>query len=583
MKTKSNKFLQILGCIVMLAIGAYLMTDISTFIDMRNGNLEEYHQALSMNNDDDVTEGYYQIEINAVFACFATEGQGQKISDWYYAAWLDDDSVVILTTDNKKTAAELDRICDETWAYLYSEQDSFTSEPITLNVRASAYYPDSDLAIMYKQTLENIGITDENFKIRYASISTSTADDHISNVIVGAVVLLIGIICSIVLLRKIVIERRKKLWGLDTSMAPNAYLQQVMTPQVTKSEAKKRITNPIIKNNYKSIQRKIVFCILCTIICIAIPIGMLLYNHHYSDAHSGSVKRYDMLNLNAETTAQSNDAAELVITEVPFLIYSYNDNNYYVIENERSFIAIMDNAQYHEAEASVKKTGSYKLIGYLEIPSTDIKEQFIDYFTSTQGSSISLADYESTYGKFMLHVQDDYNGSGFPIATIKTWAITLGIMALFFLYFAFDLAIKAGIFLKRLSYLSDPAYTEMEKELATTEVHKYPQNLYLTENYLVLLHSFSAFKNSSDRNSDSLFINFRDISWMYPSNIEQYGKIVNSGATVYNKTFGPISVLSLPANEQNMLMLQEIFTIISQKNPNVLFGYNEDNQQKMGA
>ncbi|MBQ9303865.1 hypothetical protein, partial [Butyrivibrio sp.] len=44
-----------------------------------------------------------------------------------------------------------------------------------------------------------------------------------------------------------------------------------------------------------------------------------------------------------------------------------------------------------------------------------------------------------------------------------------------------------------------------------------------------------------------------------------------------------VSGVALPANDQNMLMLQEIFTIISQKNPNVLFGYNEDNQQKMGA
>ena len=156
-------------------------------------------------------------------------------------------------------------------------------------------------------------------------------------------------------------------------------------------------------------------------------------------------------------------------------------------------------------------------------------------------------------------------------------------IALFLLFFGIDFLIKAGLIFKKLSYLSDASYSQMEKELEAASVRKYPQNLYLTENYIVLLHSFSPFKDSSNKASDSLFINYNDITWMYPSNVTQYGRPVNIGVTVYNKTLGPVSILSLPTNESNQNMIQEIFDIISQKNPGILFGYNEENQQKIGA
>ena len=46
MKKKFNRFLQVMGCIVMLAIGAAMLSDIDTLIDKNNGNLEDYNYAL---------------------------------------------------------------------------------------------------------------------------------------------------------------------------------------------------------------------------------------------------------------------------------------------------------------------------------------------------------------------------------------------------------------------------------------------------------------------------------------------------------------------------------------------------------
>ena len=70
---------------------------------------------------------------------------------------------------------------------------------------------------------------------------------------------------------------------------------------------------------------------------------------------------------------------------------------------------------------------------------------------------------------------------------------------------------------------------------------------------------------------------------MYPSNMTQYGKTVNLGITVYNKTFGAVSILSLPTNDFNQNMINEVYNIISQKNPNILLGYNDENQKRIGA
>ena len=574
MKTKSNRFLQLIGCIVMSAR--------DTLISKNNGSLEDYNAALSINNNEDIEDGYYQVTIDAVFTCFATESSGSTPSSWYYAVWLDDDSIAVLTTDDKETVKELDRICDDTWAYLNYEADSFTLEPCTLDISASGLIKDSDLGIMYKQSLEKLGITDDNFRIRYSTLSTKPVDDLLSNVIIGAVIFLIGLVCTIVILSMIMKERKNKLSGFDTSVMPGVDLHQPMAPLVTKSEARKRISNPTIKKSYSKLQRKAILCIVAAIVCITIPGAMLLYNQYYS-SYGESVQRRDMLSLDSDTTAKNNDAAELVITKVPSLIYSYNDINYYLVEDSKSFIVILDNEQYSKAEASVKNDGSFKLIGYLEEPSNEIKGKLIDYFEESQGTSISLSDYEETYGKYMLHVQSDYTGSGFPMDKIRSTAIFFGITALFLLYFGIDLVTKKDLVLKKLSYLSDATYAQMEKELEAPGVRKYPQNLYLTENYIVLLHSFSAYKDNSKKENDSLFINYHDITWMYPSNMTQYGKTVNLGITVYNKTFGAVSILSLPTNDFNQNMINEVYNIISQKNPNILLGYNDENQKRIGA
>lgn len=577
MKKKFNRFLQVMGCIVMLAIGAAMLSDINTLIDKNNGNLEDYNYALYNNNYENIEDGYYQVTIDAVFECFATESTSKDPSSWYYAVWLDDDSIAVLTTDDKKTVSELDRICDETWAYLNYEKDSFTSQPCTLEISASGLIEDSDLAIMYKQSLEKLGITDDNFDIRYSMLSTKPVDDLLGNVIIGALFFLAGIVCLVVILGLIAKERKQKLIGFDTPVMADADYSQPMTPLVTKSEVRKRMTDSIIRKSYNSMIKKASFCLVAIIVCIAIPGGMLLYNQHYSAITNGSVNRFDMTNTDGIDNVKNNDAAELVITKSPSMIYSYNDNNYYLVENEHSFIAIMDNEQYTEADTSVKNTGSYKLVGYLEAPSNEIKGKLKDYF------AINSDEYDATYGKYMLHVQNDYNGSGFPIEKIETTAIFFGIIALFLLYFGIDYIVKSGLMLKKLSYLSDASYAQMEKELEAPGVRKYPQNLYLTENYIVLLHSFSAYKDNSRKENDSLFINYHDITWMYPSNMTQYGKTVNSGITVYNKTFGAVSILSLPTNDFNQNMINEVYNIISQKNPNILLGYNDENQKRIGA
>lgn len=79
------------------------MSDIDTLISKNNGSLEDYNAALSINNNEDIEDGYYQVTIDAVFECFATESTSKDPSSWYYAVWLDDDSIAILTTDDKET------------------------------------------------------------------------------------------------------------------------------------------------------------------------------------------------------------------------------------------------------------------------------------------------------------------------------------------------------------------------------------------------------------------------------------------------------------------------------------------------
>lgn len=583
MFTIKKRLFPFLGCIVLLMMGAAMLTDLETLIRKNNGSLKDYNTSLVENDYEDIDEGYYEITIDAVFECFATEGPSGNPDSWYYAVWLDDNSIAILVTDEEETAAELDRICDETWDYLNYETDTFTSDPLTLVVSAGSIYDDSDLAIMYKQDLENLGITDDNFYIRYAEISTRPVDDLMTTVIIGALVFLAGIVCTIGFLITIANDRKKRLSGFDESIIPAGYDYQPLTEQVTTSEAKRRITHPLIKAGYRSLIKKSVLCFVGIVICAAIPGSMLLYNMHYSATNGDSTDRLNITNLDSIANGKNNQAAQLEITQAPSLIYSYDDVNYYVVENESSFIAIMDSAQYSEAKNAINNDGVYTMIGYLEEPSSEVKNLLVDYFESKSGTAFDYAQYEATYGNYLFHVQSNYNGSGFPAERIRTNAIIFGMIALFLLWFGFDYLVRARLYLKRLRYLSDTSYAQMEKELDAPTVRRYPQNLFLTENYIVMLHSFSLFKNNSNLSSDSLFINYKDVTWMYPSNMSQYGRIVNSGVTVFNKTFGPVSILSLNTNDRNNAILNDVFRVIQQKNSNVIFGYTEENQNKMGA
>ena len=105
MFTIKKRLFPFLGCIVLLMMGAAMLTNLETVIRKNNGSLKDYNTSLVENDYEDIDEGYYEITIDAVFECFATEGPSGNPDSWYYAVWLDDNSIAILVTDEEETAA----------------------------------------------------------------------------------------------------------------------------------------------------------------------------------------------------------------------------------------------------------------------------------------------------------------------------------------------------------------------------------------------------------------------------------------------------------------------------------------------
>ncbi len=578
-----NNVLAIIGCGVMVVVGIMMLSEYPTWIAVKNNSFDDYNEALVNNNYESIEDGNYSVTIDATFGCFATEGEGSSTSTWYYAIWLDDNSVVSLRTDDKDTADELERIADETWAYLNYEADSLTTEPLTLNVSANALAEDGTIATYYTQDLEAMGVSSSNFEIRNVSLSTSALEDIGTELVIGAIILLAGIICIFVMVRKMLAERKQRLWGFERGSASGMVsdMGTVRGSAVSIAEAKARIKNPLLKKSYKDLRRTAGICIILGMVLVAIPACMFLYNLYFSSKNAEDVSRYDLLDFDGIEAVSDNDAAELEIYSNPYMIYNYDSTNYYIVGDDYVFIAIMDGAQYQEAVEAIDNEGSYTLQGYVETPSRDIKTRLLEYFNDVAGYSIADDEFEDYFGPYMLHVEDEYIGSGFPIERIKTWFIVCGFLALFLLYVGVNTLFDAKRMLKRLSYLSNVDYEQMEKELENPSVQRYPQNLYMTENYIILLHSFSAFKNNTNKEDDCLFVKYVDITWMYPSNVTMYGKPTNIGVTVFNKTFGPCRILSLPSNDQNQWMIQQVFDRISRHNPAVVYGYSEENEKKM--
>ena len=503
--------------------------------------------------------------MDASFECFATKTSDGNVTEAYYAIWLDDNSVAAIAV-GKKQQDELDKITDRTWAYINGEADSYTDTPFEGIVKVGEF--EGDLHIMYTQDLADIGITSDDFLIRNVLFDYTEGRTLKHDFFMFLIFAIIGLVGLVVLLIGA---------GKEAQVERNTFpIEKQDLKVVSASQATHRITNADIKKCLSKLRIKAILWIAGTAALIIIPACMYAYTAYNNKTVEERKADYNLDEADYPATAKENETATITIESAPSLVCNEDGSSFYLIYSDMVYVGILDKASYDKAVKDIAENGEATLYGYLEIPTDTAKKSIIKY----SGSTGSEYDYDDMFGKFALNVEAGYAGVGVPLEKIKTFYIAAGIFIICGLIFGWSAYKKYRYMVNGLRAFSDSEYAQIEREMASATTVRFPQNLFMTENYLVMLDTFSAYKDTTNAEDTTLIIRYKDITWMYPSNQTMYGQTTNMGITVCGPKFGRSVILGQPANNKGENNVVSAYDLLSEKCPNALKGYTEENKAK---
>ena len=575
MKKKSSALSMVLifGAIFVLAVW-YYVTEWNNIVNEFTGKHESIDTVLSNGNIDDCENGYYTLEVDAVLGCFATETKDNDVDSAYYIVWLSDNSLAAVSV-RKSEMKELDRITEGTWAYVNGEKDSFTKDHFKRTVKVRKF--GGDLHTLYTQGIENMGISDEDFLIRDIIFDCEEGGMIKHDAIIYAIFGLIGFLVMLVGVFSL-IGRNDKETGTN--------LEAEAMEKVSYRHAKERITNPEIKTNYKKMKTTAVLMLVATALFVLIPAGLYAYTM-YNNANSDASTRkatYTLENHEVLDNAKENETAQITIDSVPRLICSEDNETYYIIEHEGTyFIGIIDSKSFSKIQKELEETGEFTLYGFLQAPSSGAMNTALDILNSSNNTNYNYSDYDSCFGKYALNVDEDYAGKGIPLERIRSFMVGVAIFIIGLAIFGISSLLRYIRMIKGLRRISDNEYSQLERELSGGNCERYPQNLILTDSFLVMLYSYTVYKNPSKSDNETLFAKYSDIKWIYPANHIVGGKVANYGVVVFGPQIGKNYILALPNRGDNEATINQLLSSLIVKCPNAVVGYTEENAKKAGA
>lgn len=105
----------------------------------------------------------------------------------HYIAFLFDNSFMSISLPSKNLS-DADRIIEETWEYMNGESDSFTDDQ--LHIEGTLTKLTGDAYRYYSDVLNEFGITDDNYEIRYYTINAT--DSRLLQFVVSIFLLVIA-------------------------------------------------------------------------------------------------------------------------------------------------------------------------------------------------------------------------------------------------------------------------------------------------------------------------------------------------------------------------------------------------------
>ena len=321
--------------------------------------------------------------------------------------------------------------------------------------------------------------------------------------------------------------------------------------------------NAAIKKN----QRYLIFGI------IALILAALLI---YLGIRNSEKDLPDPINLNDLITEGSDTENIPVYVDVnmqPYLFAVYTtdgveeDNKFYFVvdSNDYLYILYMSTSNYNKLNIDSIVEKPIRVYGITKKIDDDIKELAIEtYNEEMQEEYLNNENFQDYVGLIYLDMETNLNDSSmYYIAAFVLFIVFLVLIILYLINFFKNKKIFKNFSHEELEKIGAEIYELREKPYSKMK-------FYLLKDYVV------------DLSNSIIILKYQDILWAYPYEYRYNGMLVNKNIKVVDKNNKYYDIANTKyLDKEKDKVLQDILEKLKEKNPEIILGFNKENQKKV--
>ncbi len=326
----------------------------------------------------------------------------------------------------------------------------------------------------------------------------------------------------------------------------------------------KKITNNILKKEIKKINNNIyVFLIFIALGGLLIAIGI------YENKEKAASYTY-LNDIIVNKNNEENAFAYLEIAQQPYSFAKYEndaENAFYIVFDGRYYyIAYLSNDLFNDLNVEGLNENPLTIYGTTAKTPDELREIAIEVYNEglDEENQIALENFNSYFGEvYLTNTSLKKQNSAFYILSIIPFAI-----ATLFLGIFITKKLKVR---KMINHLSEEEIKKLEKEIEQKDsIHYEKFHLILTKDYIISFeHGFT-------------ILNYKEIIWIYEHKLKQYGITISKNIFVMNQLGKNYNIISTDGlSKKTNAQIKEIIMTISNKNENMLVGYNKKNKEEI--
>lgn len=319
--------------------------------------------------------------------------------------------------------------------------------------------------------------------------------------------------------------------------------------------------NAAIKKNKKNLLAMIIFII----------IGLLFIGYYAYE--SDKISKKDAVSFHdviAEGKTDIGLKVKVDISAIPYVFAEYDKEEktnkyYFLMDDNYLYIGFLDYDTYQKLNTENIYEHPITVEGFTKKIPDDVIDLAIEvYNEESEEELLNEGNYKLYIGELYLDTTENVNNYSI-LFVLGVISIGIGLI-MGVIYWKQKSQIK-----KMISKYTENEWLAIENEIQNHIIIGNPKlYLYLTENYIVDIHH------------GLNIIEYKDIIWIYPYQLKQYGVTTNQSIIIYTSDKKKHVIANLGGfSKKNKELLEDIMNLIVTKNKQVLCGYTKENKTQI--